>query len=163
MSTGQLIIIILAISFFATIAVNMNKIYTAKAETFYENHIDSNALALGEYLIEEAWTKNFDEVSVSSNPQEIPEAFTGYQNFGKEGNESYDDSPYFDDVDDYHNMRKEFLFAENKYIVESHVYYTNLNGDSLLISTNSKMVVFDIFDVTGKNPVTVKHMFSYMP
>jgi len=163
MSLGQILLILLSIALFTTVGVNVNRIFTLKSQAMFNTVVDSNALALGQYLLSEVWTKEFDEATVGSKPDQIPESFANYTVLGKES-ENFHSAPYFDDVDDYNNLNTVVTFAENDYRIKGSVYYTNLLGDSLTTRTKYKMVVFRVHaDNDPTNRIEVKQMMAYLP
>ena len=163
MSLGQILLILLSIALFTTVGVNVNRIFTLKSQAMFNTVVDSNALALGQYLLSEVWTKEFDEATVNSKPDQIPESFVSYTALGKES-ENFHSTPYFDDVDDYNNLSTVVTFAENDYRINGSVYYTNLQGDSLITRTKYKMVVFRVHaDNDPTNRIEVKQMMAYLP
>lgn len=163
MTMGQIILIIMSLVLFMTATMNINRTFTLKAQELYSQHTDSNALALGQYLLEEAWTKKFDETAVDGKPESIPGGFTSVSSLGSD-NEAYSgDSSNYDDVDDYNSMDTTINFAQMDYRVKGTVYYTDINGNQQGSRTNFKMVIFDISNPADDVSVSVRHIYSYIP
>ena len=163
MTLGQIILLVLALMLFLVVSININRIFTLKAQELYNQHTDSNALALGQYLLEEAWTKKFDESAVGGRPETIPGSFTYPNNLGSDNETYYGESSNYDDVDDYNSMDETLNFALLDYKVKGKVYYTDINGIQQNTKTNFKMIVFDISNPIEDVSVTVRHIYSYIP
>lgn len=162
MSLGQIILLILSIALFFTIAININRTFMLKAQELYKQHTDSNALALGEYLLEQAWTKSFDEETIDETPDEIPSGFSSSYSLGSD-NESYSDNPFYDDVDDYNGMNEKIEFAEVEYEVRGEVTYCDMNGNKTSQKTNHKLIIFEISNPAEDISVVVRHVYAYLP
>ena len=129
-----------------------------------QNELEYEAISLGQQIIEEAKTRQFD-VNISTPP--FPGSFTPFRALGHLPSESY---PHFNDVDDYKEADQGNPLIINKntarasYQIEVDVYYVDeSNIDQLVnIETFHKKMTVTVKSDYISNPVVLSHVFSFV-
>ncbi len=99
MNGGQMMITIGALMLLSIVILRVNTGNLNTQEVLLDNKIEILATSVGNSFIEEAFTKEFDEYTVSM-PAELLSNLKPANNLGPEG-ESY---PNFDDMDDFNGL-----------------------------------------------------------
>jgi hypothetical protein len=89
-----------AMIIFSMILLNANLMIHRNTVMQIDGELEQEVIALGQEIIEEAHTKEFDQVTVGKNlpPANIPGDFTGHNSLGTDGEGS---RRYYNDFDDY--------------------------------------------------------------
>lgn len=133
-----------AMVLFSLILLSSNRLIQRNTYLQIEGELEQEVVALAQDIIEEARTKEFDEISVgaAAPPANIPGDFTGPTYLGPESGESKRQD--FDDFDDYDEWTDEIETEHGKFNIEAHVFYADPTSyDSTgSRSTFKKMRVF---------------------
>ncbi len=100
MNGGQMMITIGALMLLSVVILKVNTGNLNTNEILVDNKVEILATSVANSVIEEAFTKNFDEYNVK-NPAELLSNLTLVNKLGKDKDEVY---PYFDDMDDYNGL-----------------------------------------------------------
>lgn len=122
MNGGQMMITIGALMLLSIVILRVNTGNLNTHEVLIDSKVQILATSLANSIIEEAFTKEFDEYNVLY-PAELLSNLTSVSDLGPEGGESY---PNFDDMDDFNglNIVKNIADADN-YEISSKVEYVN--------------------------------------
>jgi len=114
-----------AMIIFSVILMNANHMIHRNAMMQVEAELEQEVIALGQEVIEEARTKAYDQVTVSSAapPSVIPGGFTQPDMLGPDtGENSRSD---FNDFDDYNGWSDTFITEHGEFEVSAEVYYVD--------------------------------------
>ncbi|MCP5062063.1 MAG: hypothetical protein GY936_06325 [Ignavibacteriae bacterium] len=114
MNTGQMLLTLSAMILLSTVILNVNRISLSNSAEMSETKYGILAVSLATAIIEEAFSKAFDEETANNNL--IDDLTDLSDNLGKETGETF--RADFDDFDDFHN------------------YEGNTNNDSTFSSAN---------------------------
>jgi len=117
MNTGQTMLVIGAFTLLSALTLAINCTILSSASLGYQMEANLNALSLGQSLLDEVMTRDFDEAVTNDRRVYKYSAMTPVANLGPDGAEAigHVDSSYtgvylsqtrFDDVDDYHNYTR---------------------------------------------------------
>ena len=166
MNTGQYIYILIAFLLFSTFSLALNRFQVASTVTTVEAQQVNDAVSLAQALVEEAWTKSFDEVTVPANQMAqgnltFPNDFTPSNKLGRDQGESY---PNFDDIDDYGDIDMTVLYGADSLHVKGSVSYMEITTDSLATSSNTfnKILTFTITSPRNEMNLEFDYIFSYL-
>ncbi len=122
MNGGQMMITIGALMLLSIVILRVNTGNLNTHEVLIDSKVQILATSLGNSIIEEAFTKEFDEYNVMY-PAELLSNLTPVNSLGIEGGESY---PNFDDMDDFNGLHifKNIIDADN-YEIQCKVEYVN--------------------------------------
>lgn len=150
-----------AMVIFALILLSANRMIHRNTVMQVEGELEQEIVALAQDIIEEARTKEFDELSQGKvPPTKIPQDFTSASNLGPD-DETADPEPNtnddintdgtfkrieFDDFDDYNGWKDVLQTEHGKFNIETQVYYVNPNT----------------YDSTGSGPTTFKKIKIYI-
>jgi len=125
MNTGQMMITIGALMLLTTVILRVNSDFLLSTAQMAESKYELVAISLGTSLIEEAFSKPFDEITANDSLITSPAVLSS--NLGPDAGE--DSRAQFDDFDDYNNYVEytagdtTLLSADFK--ISSMVYYVN--------------------------------------
>ncbi len=125
MNTGQMMITIGALMLLTTVILRVNSDFLLSTVQMAESKYELVAISLGTSLIEEAFSKPFDEITANDSLISSPTLLSS--NLGPDAGE--DTRAQFDDFDDYNNYVEytagdtTLLSADFK--ITSKVYYVN--------------------------------------
>ncbi len=122
MNGGQMMITIGALMLLSIVILRVNSGNLNTHEVLIDSKVQILATSLANSIIEEAFTKEFDEYNVNY-PAELLSNLTSVSDLGKDAGESY---PNFDDMDDFNGLHifKNIAGADN-YEISSSVEYVN--------------------------------------
>jgi hypothetical protein len=168
MNTGQMMITMAAMMLLSTVILNVNRnalnTSTGMAETKYQ----ILAVSLGTALIEEAFSKSFDEETAD---YKIADNLTDLSSkLGPEKNEKIKST--FDDIDDYHNYidstSNDSTLLSANFTIESKVYYVDPTAYKNLKPVTYRtwhkkidILVSSPFMNEGKDTVKLSKVYSY--
>lgn len=113
-----------AMLIFSMILLNANRMIHRNTLMQIEGELEQEVIALGQEIIEEAHTKEFDQVNVGSvlPPTTIPGNFTSSANLGTDGEGS---RQFYNDFDDY-NGHTEIAHTEHgDFTISVEVFYVD--------------------------------------
>ncbi|MFH1862409.1 MAG: hypothetical protein ABH878_06300 [bacterium] len=99
-NTGQILLVLGALVLFALMLPSLNQSILHNDRTLVFTNSELTAMSLAQKIIDEAGSKVFDEVCLTTNPM-LPSEMTTLGSLGPESGENY---PNFDDLDDYNNL-----------------------------------------------------------
>jgi len=160
MGSAEMIFIVLALVLFMTIATIVNNLRSDHAENTLESQISNDAISLAQALIDEAWSRRFDEITDGSASY-----ITQPAGLGKDGTENYW-AGTFDDIDDYKNIPSKINYGVDELNVAIDVYYVDFDGSGNIIRKNERTlmkkfvvtITHDVFDVN----VTLEQVFTFL-
>lgn len=113
-----------AMLIFSMILLNANRMIHRNTLMQIEGELEQEVIALGQEIIEEAHTKEFDQVTVGKElpPTDIPGSFTASASLGKDGEAS---RRYYNDFDDYHNHTEIAQTQHGNFSISVEVFYVD--------------------------------------
>jgi hypothetical protein len=124
MNGGQMMITIGALMLLSIVILRVNTGNLNTSDVLLESKIEILATSIANSIIEEAFTKEFDEYNVL-NPAELLSNLTPVNNLKAEG-EKYDEAPYFDDMDDFNGLDiAKTISQADSFNISCEVYYVN--------------------------------------
>ncbi|MEX0719517.1 MAG: hypothetical protein WD059_02535, partial [Balneolaceae bacterium] len=123
-SYSEIIQIMAAMIIFSTILLNANRMIHRNTLMQIEGELEQEVIALGQEIIEEAHTKDFDEVTIGNElpPTNIPDSFTGANALGTDGEAS---RRYYNDYDDYNGHSEIAQTQHGDYTIDVDVFYVD--------------------------------------
>ncbi len=100
MGRAELLILLGAIVIWGIFTLSVNKSRFNSEVSIMQSQFEISAVGIANSYLEEARSKAFDEILLSSTPSTLPDEFTAPGNLGVDAGEIY---PNFDDIDDFHN------------------------------------------------------------
>ncbi|PID28605.1 MAG: hypothetical protein CSB55_04540 [Candidatus Cloacimonadota bacterium] len=164
MGMGQYLYLAVALILLMSLTFSMYQLQLYNLENVMENQLRVNAVSLSEAIIEEAWTKYFDNSMTlgTFNPQNVPSGFTPKSKFGPEYGETF---PNFNDLDDYHGMDENILFGADYLNVKAKVTYAQRDASNNLTETTSKTLMkkikLEISTINGKLLHKAEYHYPY--
>jgi hypothetical protein len=116
---GQFIYILIAMVLLMNLVVSVTRVDIATSSDMVTNQIRNDAISLAQSMIEEVWTKTFDEKLVTGTSQTV---WTAVNKLGPETGESYST---WDDIDDYNGYTKDTTWGASPFTVSVTVSYAN--------------------------------------
>ena len=168
MGTGQTMITMAAMSLLSLVILNVNRNALYSTTTMAESKYNILAISLGTALIEEAFSKSFDQSTTDENLVEDVTELT--LNLGPGSSEiSRSD---FNDFDDYNNFidstSSDSTLISADFVIQSKVYYVDPNYSNKLTPVNyrtwhKKIDVFvsSPFINEGRDTVKLSKIFSH--
>ncbi len=186
MGTGQMMLIILALALLATLTLSINTTIISKYEMIYEAEATIDAISIGQAMLDEALTKDFDEKTIGikiTNPADL----TNYP-LGRDANDvwlpaidslnipgtyGYNaalpvktkfSSIGLDDFDDYNRYRRVVYTPRmGRFFVQDTVFYVQeINPDSPSSSrTFQKKMIVKVWHQNMQNPLVVSDLSIY--
>ncbi len=161
MGQREMFLLIGALFFFSMTTLSVNRFNTINNEVMMKNEFDYYGISLAQRIIEEAKTRAFDVyLTTTSNPVNIPSNFTSSGGLGRLYNEYY---PYFNDVDDYHNLTLNVNTTRANYTVTCQVYYVTENSPNVKVTYNTfyKKLTVTVSCNYMTTSVSLSQVFSY--
>ena len=125
MNTGQMMITIGALMLLTTVILRVNSDFLLSTAQMAESKYELVAVSLGTSLIEEAFSKPFDEITANDSLVSSPTLLSA--NLGPDAGE--DTRAQFDDFDDYNNYveytQGDTTLLSADFKITSQVYYVN--------------------------------------
>ncbi len=127
MNGGQMMITIGALMLLSVVILRVNTGNLNTNEVLIDSKVQILATSLANSIIEEAFTKEFDEYNVMY-PAELLSNLTSVSDLGKDTGENY---PNFDDMDDFNGLHifKNIAGADNYEISATVVYVNSANPE----------------------------------
>ncbi len=154
-------ILVVAIAILGRYSLTVNDALAGNEIHVLQSEYELNAVSLIEGVFRQAWLKSFDENTISSYPDSIPEAFTAAGSLGPESGEVY---PNFDDIDDFDDLTITDT-ANNgmAYAMKISVGYVNASDkDTFLGSTSTlKRMNVTLSSVYLRNDITFSRIYPY--
>lgn len=121
---SELFYVMFAMIIFSVILSNSNRLIHRNTTIQIEGELEQEVVALGQEIIEEAQTKEFDRITVGKilPPTLIPGDFVGYGTLGPDGETSRQD---YDDFDDYDGHSEVVRTAHGDFNVDVVVHYVD--------------------------------------
>lgn len=115
-----------AMIIFSVILMNANRMIHRNTVMQVEGELEQEVIALGQEIIEEAHTKDFDEVTVGEElpPTIIPGSFTSSENLGPDGS-GEENRRYFNDFDDYNGWTEVAQTQHGNFNISVEVFYVD--------------------------------------
>ena len=183
MGTGQMLMVILALSLLAIVSLNLNTLLIGKTSSMLEIEANVNGIALGQSMLDEALSASYDAVTADGTKIYDSTKFTPANSLGPSSAESgnvplpdslplpapntmpnvdlvYKSAKYYNDVDDY-NGYKRIAFTPTMatfYILDTVVYVTEANPDQ--VSTHRTFYKKVIVTVRHRNMVPAGKTFN---
>lgn len=168
MGTGQTMITMAAMTLLSLVVLNVNRNALNSTTGMAENKYNILAISLGTALIEEAFSKSFDQNTADDNLVEDLSELT--LTLGP-GNTEYTRSD-FNDFDDYNNFidstSSDSTISSADFVIQSKVYYVDPNTSNRLTPVNyrtwhKKIDVFvsSPFINEGRDTVKLSKVFSH--
>jgi hypothetical protein len=168
MNTGQTMITMAAMSLLSMVILNSNRNALSSTTSMAENKYNILAISLGTALIEEAFSKAFDQNT--SNGQQADD-ITDLTLYLGPGSSEYTRSD-FNDIDDYNNYidstSSDSTLQSAEFVIRSKVYYVDPNVSNKLIPVNyrtwhKRMDVFisSPFINDGMDTVCLSKVYSH--
>ena len=136
MNTGQTMITMAAMALLSLVVLNVNRNALNSTTGMAENKYNILAISLGTALIEEAFSKSFDQNSTDGNVVEDLNQLTVNLGPGSSENSRSD----FNDFDDYNNLidstSSDPTLVSADFIIQSKVYYVDPNLSNRLTPVN---------------------------
>ncbi len=158
MGTGQMLLVILALSLLGIVSLNLNTLLLGKTTSMLEIEANVNGIALGQSMLDEVLSASYDEVTVNGTKVYVATSFTPTAQFGPSSTESnlvplpdslplpapntmpnvdlvYNSAKYYNDVSDYAGYRR-IAFTPTMatfYIMDSVIYVSESNPDSVTV------------------------------
>lgn len=125
MSSGQTMITMAAMSLLSLVILNSNRNALSSTTSMAENKYNILAISLGTALIEEAFSKSFDQYTTDG--QQVDDITDLTQSLGPGSSETTRDD--FNDFDDYNNYidstSADTTLQSAEFIIRSKVYYVD--------------------------------------
>lgn len=133
---SELFYVMFAMILFSVILANSNRLIHRNTLIQVEGELEQEVVALGQEIIEEAITKEFDEVTVGKElpPAVIPGDFTGNGSLGPDGETSRKD---YNDFDDYNGHSETARTRHGDFSIDVEVFYVDENNDYQFTTSNS--------------------------
>ena len=161
MSSPQFLLLLGAILIFSNLVITHNRTSMSQALIVYENESFIYAKSLGQSLLEEMETRDFDENTINDGLSD-PEGLTDPGNLTSESGENSMDK--FDDIDDFNG----FVFVDptsghGDYNCTPEVYYVDQDYPDTKESTKffSKRVDIVITNQYLLSEITMSRIYSY--
>ncbi|NOX18571.1 MAG: hypothetical protein GXO87_09870 [Chlorobi bacterium] len=166
MNTGQMMITIGALMLLTTVILRVNSDFLLSTVQMAESKYELVAVSLGTSLIEEAFSKPFDEITANDSLISSPAALSS--NLGPDAGE--DTRAQFDDFDDYNNYVEytagdtSLLSADFK--ISSKVFYVDpaVSLDGVATKTYFKRIEVEVtsrFIDNGKDTIRLTKINSH--
>lgn len=171
---SDLVFMMGAMVLFSLFANNANDGIVRGSTLLTQVEVEYSAIAFGQTIIDEARSRDFDEVTVPTDPDEIgivgntgllgvngyPAGFTAPQALGIDTGEIY---PNFDDFDDYHELRLVRESAYGDYSITAIVEYLDEDDFSTASSsrTNVKRLSVRVDHPNLLNPIIIPYVKTY--
>ncbi len=158
MGTGQMLLVILALSLLAIVSLNLNTLLVGKTSSMLEIEANVNGIALGQSMLDEVLSASYDEVTANGTKIYNAMNFTPTAQFGPSSAEAskvplpdslplpapntmpsvdlvYNSAKYYNDVSDYAGYKR-IAFTPTMatfYIIDTVTYGTETYPDSSTI------------------------------
>jgi len=165
MNTGQVILVVGALTLLSMLALSINTTILNAYVTSYDSEATIDAISVGQAMIDEILTQDFDSVTVTSRTLSSPSQCTPPSRLGadldsektviKDSTEPFQSQIKFNDIDDYNNYSRIVATPHlGKFTVVDTVYY--VQGSSLDVKSSTQTWFKKIL-------VTIKHPNLYRP
>jgi hypothetical protein len=171
---SDLVFMMGAMVLFSLFANNANDGIVRGSTLLTQVEVEYSAIAFGQTIIDEARSRQFDEVTVPTDPDEVgivgntgllgvngyPAGFTSPQALGRDTGETY---PNLDDFDDYHDLRLVRESAYGDYAITAIVEYIDEDDFSTVSSsrTNVKRLSVTVDHPNLLNPIIIPYVKTY--
>lgn len=167
MGQRELLFAVLALLLFGSLSSTINSYVIMTNDDILQNEITYEAISLGQRIIEEVKTKNFD-ANITTPP--FPDNFESPTSMTHGNGENY---PNFNDIDDYCNG---FLLGSYEpfeislstdradYVIETTVNYVNENDldGSTMSRTVYKKINITIKSDLLRGPISLNHVYGFI-
>ena len=185
MSSGQILLTVMAMFLLGTIILNTNSNLLSNEQVVMDSEFGVAAISLATSLVEEAQGKMFDESSVDHGDTTVSQ-LTAAVSLGKDADEIYryagsdTTTTDFDDLDDFNNFSIEFvndttrpLIAQYRgeskgfradYFIRSKVEYVNVTTSSITPTTSKtwhKQLTVTVTSPTSRDTLKFPTVISY--
>ena len=162
MGEREMFLVLGAMLFFTMTSLSVNRFCLDNNEVMMKSEFDYYAISLGQGIIEEAKTREFDSSIAFGTANTLPDDFT--YPLGCRYDEQY---PNFNDVDDYNGLNLDITANINgpkaNYQVVVHVGYVEEHDLNTFVgykTFHKRMTVIVTSDFITA-PVILSHVFSY--
>jgi hypothetical protein len=171
---SDLVFMMGAMVLFSLFANNANDGIVRGSTLLTQVEVEYSAIAFGQTIVDEARSRDFDEVTIPTDPDEIgivgntgllgengyPEGFSSPQALGIDTGEIY---PNFDDFDDYNALRLVRESAYGDYAITAIVEYLDEDDFSTVSSsrTNVKRLSVTVDHPNLLNPIIIPYVKTY--
>ena len=144
----------------STLILSSNRAVLENSDMVAQGAYRLMATSLGQAVIEEAGSKEFDEEVVGTPPTDLPSGFTAPGALGPDG----ESDPDFDDVDDFNGLERDITAADSVgYHLSVQVGYVDAADPNTVISSRT---FFKKMDVTVSSDyfsgdTVLSYIFSY--
>ena len=187
MGTGQMMMIIGAMALLATLSLSINSTILGKYELIYETEATIDAISLGQAMMDEALTKDFDANTVGGVKLYLPtgltnyplgpnasEAISGNDSVNIPGTTGYNSShptklqfssvTRFNDFDDYTSyQRVVYTPRMGRFYLRDTVFYVqdDYPDNPSSVRTFQKKITVRVWHPNLKIPITVSDLAIY--
>jgi len=166
MGKAELLILLGAIVIWGIFTLFVNETRFNNEISIMQSQFEISAVGIANSYLEEAKSKAFDEILLSSTPSTLPDTlpdeFNSPDNLGVDADEIY---PNFDDIDDFHNYTVSDTTSEGfVYIVSITVGYvaTSDFGNFSAIRTFYKRMNVTISSPDLSNNLNLSRIYPYI-
>lgn len=169
MNTGQMLMVLGAMTLLSFVALSVNSMLVNKTTTMLETEANLNAVSLAQSMLDEVLTTSFDAVTAAGTKVYDSTGFTAAGSLGPSSSEAssvplpeppdtavpYKSLKYYNDIDDYDQYRRiAFASTMGPFSIIDSVFYVKESNPDLksAAATFYKKIV-----------VTVRHRNMYPP
>ena len=172
MNLGQIHLVVAAMAILATLQLSINSSIVRTFLASMDTEATIDAISIGEGMIDEAVTKNFDQIT-SKIKVYTTDSLTSYYSFGPDTTteyisayetEPFQSASHFNDLDDYHRYTRIVSSPRlGKFTVRDSVFYVQESNKDAFSNTNTwyKKIVVTVSHPNLVNPVVVKSLMVY--
>ncbi len=167
MSTGQSMLVILAIALFTTVMVNLHR-YGINSTLDMAKNVDySNMNSLAQYYKDIAWARDYDESTIGG-PYNLDGTYKSFPSIfsttlGRDSGETLNNITTFDDIDDFNGYSAQVTYAGTTFQVDATVTYCGSDGTISGSKTRFKMVKIVVTKPNSPVIITLQEIFTYLP
>ena len=160
MGFQELLLVVLTSVLFSLLILNINQTSLRNQEALQETEIVHTAISVAQRFIEEAKSKEYDAVSASLDPGDMPDGFTTVYGLGHNNSEHY---PNFSDVDDYHGFNQTVTVRGMDFQVQISVVYVRDTNPEASYSNETffKKMTVNVNSSYLSHGITLKQVISY--
>lgn len=181
MNTGQVLLVIAALTLLSIVSLSVNSLIVSKTTTILQAEAYLASVTIGQSMLDEIMVARFDSAVLGSKKvfpgqaaKFTPTAYLGRETNGTSGNEYtlvgvpenpdtvsyYASSRYYDDIDDYQGYRRYFYSQSlGTFTVTDSIFYWQESSDT----TVSYQTFFKKILVTVRHPNLAVDDASYNP
>lgn len=174
MNRGQMLLVVGALALFASLQLSVNSAILRSSTTSYDGEATVEAISIGQAMIDEIVTQEFDSTTVFSHSMSDPSVFTPSSKLGADVDtektvaalerDPFKSQVRFNDIDDYNGYSRIVTSSHlGDFTVKDSVYYVSESDQTTYSSTQTwyKKIVIRVSHPNLLYPVVMKSLIVF--